>query len=71
LQYLLNQHGMACQSNARWGCCGNFYYDFCFVFGSCRNFFSETCFPTAHGFVGPYGGTGYGGAGCGAGGCAR
>ena len=45
LQHHLNQHGMSCKSNYPWGCCGNFHYDFHFVFGSCRSFFEERCDP--------------------------
>jgi hypothetical protein len=48
LHGLLNQHGMACQSNARWGACGNFHYDCAFIFGSCRSFFGERCDPLQH-----------------------
>lgn len=45
IQHLLNQHGLACQSNARWGACGNLHYDCQFIFGSCRTFFNERCYP--------------------------
>src|SRR5262245_3598590 len=38
LQYLANRHGMGCQSNWNWNCCGNAAFDFHFVFGSCRSF---------------------------------
>ena len=73
LQYLLNQHGMACQSNARWGACGNLHYDCAFIFGSCRTFFNERCYPN-YGY-GKHGdgwlGTGWVGAGCANGDCQR
>ena len=45
VQHLFNQHGMGCQSNAPWGACGNYHYDFFFIFGSCRSFFGEGCAP--------------------------
>ena len=48
LHRLLNQHGMACQSNWPWGSCGSFHYDFNFIFGSCRWFNNENCYPNAY-----------------------
>lgn len=49
LQTAFNQHGMCCESNTPWGACGNFWYDYYFIFGSCRSFFGEPCYPHKHG----------------------
>jgi hypothetical protein len=73
ISHLLNQHGLACQSNARWGSCGNLHYDCDFIFGSCRTFFGERCYPNI--YHGKHGdgwlGNGWVGAGCANGGCQR
>ena len=45
LQRSLNSHGLCCQANHPYGCCGNFHSEMRWIFGSCREFFQERCEP--------------------------